>query len=60
MALGENESGFSIYIPEAKRDRQYAERLIKIGAQRDRSVNYLLVEALGEYLKRQEEAPELE
>jgi len=60
MAKGANECAFSIYIPRDKRDNRYLERLIKIGARRDRSVNYLLVEALDEYLKSEENSPAID
>ena len=44
----------SVYIPQAKMEEQLVERLIKLGKKRDRSINYLVVEAIMEYLKREE------
>lgn len=45
----------SIYIPQSKIGQKPVERLIKLGEKVDRSVNYLVVEAILEYLKREEE-----
>lgn len=44
----------SIYIPQNKMKERPVERLIKLGEKKDRSVNYLVVEAILEYLKREE------
>ena len=44
----------SIYIPEKKMKRNPVERLIKLADECDRSVNYLVVEAILEYLDREE------
>lgn len=44
----------SIYIPQPKMVEKPVERLIKLGEKKDRSVNYLVVEAILEYLKREE------
>lgn len=44
----------SIYIPQKKMDENPVERLIKLGKKRDRSVNYLVVEAIIQYLDREE------
>jgi len=44
----------SIYIPQAKLEKQPVERLIKLGNKRDRSVNYLVVDAILQYLDREE------
>ena len=44
----------SIYIPEKKMLQKPIERLIKLGENRDRSVNYLVVETILEHLKREE------
>ena len=43
----------SIYIPQQKQRLRPVERLIKLGEKRDRSVNYLVVEAIMEYLERE-------
>ena len=44
----------SIYIPKAKASRQPIERLEKLAAKRDRSINYLVVQAIMQYIDREE------
>lgn len=44
----------SIYVPKDKTQHRPVERLIALGEKVDRSVNYLVVEAILEYLKREE------
>ena len=44
----------SIYIMQSKQAEKPIERLIMLGEKRDRSVNYLVVEAIMEYLQRSE------
>ncbi|MCK5827195.1 hypothetical protein KAH43_01620 [Candidatus Bipolaricaulota bacterium] len=44
----------SIYIPQAKMEKRPVERLIKLGEKVDRSINYLVVNAIIEYLDREE------
>ena len=44
----------SIYIPQTKRKKRLVERLIKLGQTVDRSINYLVVNAILEYLDREE------
>jgi len=44
----------SIYIPQGKQDQKPVQRLMKLADKRDRSINYLVVEAILEYLKREE------
>lgn len=44
----------SIYIPQSKIGQKPVERLIRLGEKKDRSVNYLVVEAILEYLIREE------
>ena len=44
----------SIYIPKTKLKHKLVERLIKLGERKDRSVNYLVVQAILEYLEREE------
>jgi hypothetical protein len=44
----------SIYVPKSKAAFRPVERLMKIGEKKDRSVNYLVVEAIMEYLDREE------
>ena len=45
----------SIYVPQKKMAERPVERLIKLAEKKDRSVNYLVVEAILEYLKRERE-----
>jgi len=42
----------SLYVPEKAQKQRAIERLMKLGDQRDRSVNYLVVEAILQYLDR--------
>ena len=44
----------SIYIPQGKIRNQPVERLIRLGKKKDRSVNYLVVEAIIEFLDKEE------
>ena len=44
----------SVYIPQNKLDHRPIERLMALGERRDRSVNYLVIEAIIEYLNREE------
>jgi predicted transcriptional regulator len=44
----------SIYIPEKRQAEKLVERLIKLAEKKDRSLNYLTVEAIAEYLERHE------
>jgi len=44
----------SIYIPKQKEDQRPMGRLAKLAKKRDRSVNYLIVEAILQYLDREE------
>ena len=44
----------SIYIPQRKMAEKPVERLIKLGDKLDRSINYLVVEAIIQYLDREE------
>ena len=46
----------SIYIPKSKIALKPVERLVKLGEKLDRSVNYLVVEAILQYLDREEKA----
>ena len=54
MAKKELLDKMSIYVPQGKIDKQPVERLIQLGKKRDRSVNYLVVEAILEYLDHEE------
>ena len=44
----------SIYIPAKKKKERPVERLIALGEKRDRSVNYLVVDAILQYVEREE------
>ena len=44
----------SIYVPQNKIGQKPVERLIALGKKRDRSVNYLVVEAILSYLDSEE------
>ena len=44
----------SIYIPQRRLEEKPVERLLKLGKRKDRSVNYLVVEAILEHLKRED------
>jgi len=54
MAKKEILDKLSIYIPQKKMEEHPVERLIKLSDKKDRSINYLVVEAIIEYLKREE------
>ncbi len=54
MARKELTDKLSIYIPQTKMKQKPVERLIKLGEKRDRSCNYLVVEAILEHLDREE------
>ena len=54
MARKEILDKLSIYIPQSKIDLKPVERLIKLGEKTDRSINYLVVNAIIEYLDREE------
>lgn len=44
----------TIYLPQRHQDDQVLERLQQLATERDRSVNYLAVQALVEFLEREE------
>ncbi|MBU0595980.1 ribbon-helix-helix domain-containing protein [Candidatus Bipolaricaulota bacterium] len=54
MARKEIMDKLSIYIPQRRLEAEPVERLISLGENRDRSVNYLVVEAILQYLDREE------
>ena len=43
----------SLYVPEKAQKQKVIERLMRLGKRRDRSVNYLVVEAILQYLDRE-------
>ena len=44
----------SIYVPKSKIEQRPVERLLRLAEAKDRSVNYLVVEAILEFLKKEE------
>jgi len=54
MATKELMGKLSVYIPQSKLELKPVERLMALGAKRDRSVNYLVCEAIVEFLDREE------
>jgi len=54
MAAKQLTDKLSIYIPQSKMAHKSVERLIALGKKHDRSVNYLVVEAIMECLEREE------
>jgi predicted transcriptional regulator len=54
MAHKEILDKLSIYIPQSKLEKRPVERLTVLGEKTDRSINYLVVNAIIEYLDREE------
>jgi len=54
MAKKEVLDKLSIYIPQNKMDLKPVQRLMQLSGKRDRSINYLVVDAILQYLKREE------
>lgn len=46
----------SIYIPKSKLDKRPIERLERLATKLDRSINYLVVEAILQYLDSEEKS----
>jgi predicted transcriptional regulator len=44
----------SVYLPQSKTGGETGERLLRLSEKKDRSINYLVVDAILEYLKREE------
>ena len=44
----------SIYIPKTKMEKRPVDRLMKLSRSKERSINYLVVEAILQYLDREE------
>jgi len=42
------------YVPHDKLDRKYKERLDKLAARKERSISFLLIEAIDRYLRAEE------
>ncbi len=53
-SMVKRDNAISIYIPKSKVGQRLMERLFKLGRRRDRSVNYLIVEAILQYVDSQE------
>ncbi len=53
MPLTRGAQTISLYVPEKARQKQVIKRLVKLGEKRDRSINYLVVEAILQYLDRE-------
>jgi len=49
-----NDHMLSLYFPKRSLEKNPVERLLALAAKRDRSINYLVVEAILEYLDREE------
>ena len=54
MATKQISDKLSVYIPQKKMEEKPVERLIRLGEKKDRSINYMVVEAILEYLRREE------
>lgn len=52
--MAEVRDKLSIYIPQEKLKAQPIQRLMKLAKERERSVNYFVVQAIMEFLKREE------
>jgi len=53
MAKKEILDKLSIYVPQSKMAQRPVQRLIKLSEKKDRSINYLVVEAILQYLDRE-------
>jgi len=53
MPLSHGARTISLYVPEKAQEKRLVERLIELGEKRDRSINYLIVEAILQYLDRE-------
>ena len=54
MARAKDAPMISVYIPEKAQKEHVVERLRALGEKRDRSLNYLVVDAILRYLDREE------
>lgn len=54
--MTEKGAALSLYIPKEKSEERIVERLVRLSEEQDRSINYLVVEAIIEYLDREEKA----
>jgi len=54
--MSEPSATLSIYFPKKRADADAVRRLMKLAKKRDRSVNYLVVEAILQYLDTKDSA----
>jgi len=47
----------SIYVPQNKRNQKPLERISKVARKQDRSLNYVVIQAILEYVEREEKRP---
>lgn len=52
--MAEIKDKLGVYIPQEKLEERPIERLIKLARKRDRSVNYLILKSIMEFLEREE------
>lgn len=52
--MATNFTRISIYVPQDKQKERPLERLYEIAKARDRTLNYMVVQAILDYVKRQE------
>jgi len=52
--MAEQFTRISIYVPLSKQPEKPFERLQKLGAKRDRTLNYMVIEAILDFVKREE------
>jgi predicted transcriptional regulator len=52
--MAEQLDRLSIYVSKDKLQQRPLERLAKLAKRRDRSINYMVVQAIIEYIKREE------
>lgn len=58
MKPARNTQTVSVYIPAASQQKHLLERLTRLAEKRDRSMNYLIVEAIARYVDKEELRPE--
>ena len=47
----------SIYVPQNKREQKPLERISEVARRQDRSLNYVVIQAILEYVEREEKRP---
>lgn len=48
-----NSSNFTIYVPKARVEDKLVEKMATLAKKRDRSLSYLVIEAIDQYLERE-------